>query len=91
MSELGAKTNQTLKSLQTDSTTYQECNCNPWRSVREGMSVEKKIKKGAVPSAAKVKLWMWRILKREERGMQRDGAPGSLQINTQSTWQREDS
>lgn len=52
----------------------------------EGMSVEKKIKKGAVPSAAKVKLWMWRILKREARGMERVGASGSLQINTQSTW-----
>lgn len=60
MSELGAKTNQTLRSLQTDSTTYRERNCSPWRSVREGMSVEK-IKKGAVPSAAKVKLSMRRI------------------------------
>lgn len=71
MSELGAKTNQKLRSLQTDSTTYWECNCSPWRSVREGMSVQKKkIKKGAVPSAAKAKLWMWRILRRAgEKGV----------------------
>lgn len=35
------------------------------------MSVQKKkIKKGAVPSAAKAKLWMWRILRRAgEKGV----------------------
>jgi len=31
---------------------------------------KKKIKKGAVPSAAKAKLWMWRILRRAgEKGV----------------------
>lgn len=50
MSELGAKTNQKLRSSQTDSTTYWECNCSPWRSVREGMRVQKKkLRRGQCP------------------------------------------